>query len=217
MEHLELGRYSDKDAQIPNPFVDKLGMTPAAARVRIDRSFIRWDPKTTNGFTNVTGGIALVETDFKNNKRTIDRSYFAAYERAFREGGVDYNLGVRLIAQEQEVDGNNFPKGRPYRHFLRADSELRGVVHPSSSDVFVFGLALSHRMVDDDVFLKSSDNEIRQMVVSPFVENQLALADKKVFLITGIRGDMYQGLEGVASPRAGLIFLISSEQAIKLG
>jgi len=84
-------------------------------------------------------------------------------------------------------------------------------------DVVVFGMELSHREVQDDVLLAAERREVRQAVASAYVENEAALAGRRLFLTTGVRADGYQGLRGVVSPRAGIVYILSPEQSVKLG
>lgn len=213
-EYLDLNRFSDDDSNVPNQLLDEIGSKPVVARVNIDRVFFRWEPGL-EGAPTLTGGVSYVDTDY-GSFRTVDRAAFAAFDQKFRDQGVDYQLDMRVLAQDQRVNEEPFPDD-PYQKFLRADFELRGVSTPAVPDVVVFGAAFSHRTFEDDVFLDPDKQEIRQAVVSAFVENELAVAERRIFLTTGVRGDGYQGLRGVVSPRAGLVFILTPEQSIKLG
>jgi outer membrane receptor for ferrienterochelin and colicin len=215
-EHLELGRFSDQGMEIPNQLLEELGVKPAVAMVNISRAFMRWEPEYDSGSYVISGGFSQVRTDYISF-RTVDRMALISIDNAFRDQGIDYELGLRVLGQEQQVSERPFPSGRPYQRFLRADLDLRGVYNPVVSDVVVFGINFSHRTMKDDIFLEAVDREIRQAVISGFLENQLALANKNIFLTTGVRADGYQGLRGMASPRAGLVFLISPEQSVKIG
>jgi outer membrane receptor for ferrienterochelin and colicin len=217
VEWVRLDRFWTTRTDVPNPFVEDLGIRPLAAKAAIERAFARAELERDGNRLIVSGGGAQVTADFSDDARVIDRALFVSLDDFFRAGGLDWNANLRASYQDQERQGDPAFPERPYRHFFRIDGELQGVWRPVKDDVLVFGLQASHRAIRDDVFLEPRHSERALTVWSAYVENQLALQDKRVYLTAGARIDGYPGLDPVVSPRVGTIVLLPGAQAVKLG
>ncbi len=213
-EYLDLDRFARRGAGIPNQLLDELDAEPVAAAAWVRRAFARWDGDGA-GSPSITGGYAQVETAYPTF-HTLDRSAFVALDTRFRDHGVDYELGLRVLGQDESLNSPPFPSG-PYQTFARTDLELRGVYSPAAADVVVFGMEASHRVIQDDVLLLPESREVRQAAAGAYVENEAALLDRRVFVTTGVRADGYQGERGVVSPRVGVVYILTPEQSLKLG
>jgi len=212
----ELRRFGDLDSEVENDYLEGIGREPIGAEVRVSRAFMNWAPRVEGGSFRVSGGYAWVETDY-SVLRSEDQLATAALETSAEAGDLVLEFGLRGLWQAQEVDRDPFPGGGPYRSFSRIDAEVRGIYNPTVKDVIVLGLTYSHRRVADDVYLDQVDNEITQQALSVYLENQLALLDKRLFVTAGVRADMYEHTRGVVSPRTGMIFILSPRHSVKLG
>jgi len=214
-ECLEHARFSTTDTDLSNTFLEDTGVRPMASRAIVQRAFLRTDLENEGARLVVSGGAARVENDF-SVQENVDRSAYASTDLFFTAARVDFISSLRASYQDQEINETEVFPSNPFRDFLRVDYELQGVATPFANDVLVFGGQYSHRAIHDDVYLDEDRGRRRQDVVSAYFENQLALFEKTVYLSAGLRLDSYPEIGQVLSPRAGLILLISKEQALKI-
>jgi len=214
-EHLYLDRLDDVDTDLDNPYVDILGTELTAVRAIVDRGYIKLDAPVENGTFRLGGGGAMLRREYTPGYESKSRAFFFSIERAVASGPVDYHATADVNYEDESAEAPGF-RGGPYRSALRIDMGLKGIANPVPDDTLVLGIEMSHRRVADDIFLIDRDYR-HQAVVSGYVENQLGLFEKRLFITTGLRVDNYVSRESITSPRAGVVGILSRKQSIRAG
>ncbi len=213
VEALELDRFDEASSDLPNTYLESEGVLPIASRTAVQRGFLKTELANEKARLTLSGGMARAENKGPEVEN-VDRASFASAELCFSAARIDFTSSLRAGYQDRSADGNQaFPDG-PYRDSLRLDYEMQGSSRPFSDDLLMVGARYSHQQIRDEVYLGEDKDKSRD-VASAYLENQFALFERSLYITGGLRLDGYPEVGDVLSPRAGVIWMISSEQAVK--